>query len=86
MAAEFEKHVELELVAMLECAHCDAQLAIDQDIDALNAVDTVKDSAQKLGVQAELEHWEMSDLDGKLDGICPVCDDCMRFHKEGIPN
>ena len=82
-SSDFEKYVDLELNATLECGNCFAELEIDQEIDSSNASDTVRDSEQKLGVQAEQERWELSDLDGRLGSICACCDDCMRSCREG---
>jgi len=83
MASSFENFVDQEVTAWLECGNCGAELEIDQEINPSDASDTVKDSQQKLSVQANLEGWKLSDLGGHLDGEYPCCDDCMRSYREG---
>ena len=77
-SAKFEKFAELELTATLLCGNCDAALNIDQELTLDDAEIVIGDSKMKLGVQAVLEGWRVSDLNGRLDGELPICDDCLR--------
>jgi len=74
MTRKFKPHVDVMVTAILQCAECNETLTFEDD----KSIDrkSMDQAAKKVELQAELEHWVLSDLGGKLDGLYPVCKEC----------